>query len=50
MRPWLIAMNMLHGKSNTGEGGESHGSSDDRDGWKEPLLRDQAGGLRQYLA
>ena len=47
-----IAMNMLHGKSNTGEGGEESRPSGDRTGRKEPLLSNQTGcvwPIRRYF-
>ena len=43
-----IAMNHLHGKSNTGEGGEEHGASDHWKRWIEPLFRNQTGCFRTF--
>ena len=42
-----IAMNLLHGKSNTGEGGESEGTSGFRRDQGRPVLGHQAGGKRK---
>ena len=43
-----IAMNRLHGKSNTGEGGEDADRLDQQEQHGQPLLCDQAGGERTF--
>ena len=43
-----IAMNHLHGKSNTGEGGESDERLDSAGTGHEPLFCDQTGGQRTF--
>ena len=43
-----IAMNRLHGKSNTGEGGEDAGPSASTGQHGQPLLCHQAGGIRTF--
>ena len=45
-----LAMNMLHGKSNTGEGGESEDRLDSAGNGTRPLLGHQTGGQRPVLA